>query len=556
MTPDEQTTLMDALLDGEISEADFLRLEAELTVDPAVRKAYYERLEMELLLEQVASEAASGQWSADEETPSSLPSAPSRGLLLTGILIAVAASVLALVNNQWLAGKNQTEPLAAGSPNNAELEKSEPSATGFAILGGQSDAVWDGPAIRPGDLLPEGDLHLVSGLVHLELFSGVQMVVQGDALFSIDSPMQVTMQKGRARAHVPEPAHGFRLKTQAGDVIDLGTEFTVDVDGDRSAVKVVEGEVELRPKDAETRRLRDGEGLQVTSSDSSAANLTREIDLVGPTAFQDVLALRQSAQFRVWQSAADELRQDPRLIAHYLVDPDVGWSRRLVNRASADHRGDDQAIAGDGAVVAAERTRDRWGRADGALDFSRTGSRVRVVVPGEHRGLTLMCWVKINSLDRWYNSLFLTDGHEQREPHWQIMDDGRMFFSVKPPNQSELTREQLDRQVYYSDPFWNPSMSGQWIMLSTVYDVDQQQVTHYVNGSPITTSTIPDELLVESIKVGSASICNWSEPMYRTDATFVVRNLNGCVDEFAMFSGALAADEIANLFEAGNPHIQ
>lgn len=167
-----------------------------------------------------------------------------------------------------------------------------------------------------------------------------------------------------------------------------------------------------------------------------------------------------------------------------------------------------------------------------------------------------MCWVKINSLDRWYNSLFLTDGHEQREPHWQIMDDGRMFFSVKPPNQSELTREQLDRQVYYSDPFWNPSMSGQWIMLATVYDVDQQQVTHYVNGSPITTATIPDELLVESIKVGSASICNWSEPMYRTDATFVVRNLNGCVDEFAMFSGALAADEIANLFEAGNPHIQ
>ncbi|WP_372897542.1 LamG-like jellyroll fold domain-containing protein [Stieleria sp.] len=550
MTPDEQTTLFDALLDGDINEADFLRLEAELSVDAEVRKAYYRRLEMDLLLEELAAEEVHRLPPLAEPL---LQRSSKRGLWWAGLLAAIAAGLILFVTMfagpaDQLADQNDRPQVAQ------TIQKNEPSATGFGVLSGQSDAVWEGEAIENGGLLPQGELHLVSGLVHVELFSGVQMVIRGEAMFSIDSPMQVSMRKGSARAHVPEPAHGFRLKTGAGEVIDLGTEFTVDVDETRSSVKVVDGEVELRTREAETRRLRDGEGIELAADGTLAKESADDIALIGPAAFQDVLAERQSDQFRRWQLATQLLRNDPRLMAHYLVDPTQGWSRTLVNRASAASRVNGTAIAGDGAVVAATRTQDRWGRDGGALDFSRMGSRVRVVVPGEHRGLTLMCWVKINSLDRWYNSLFLTDGHEDREPHWQLMNDGRMFFSVKPPDIDHLSPAERERQVFYSPPFWETSMSGQWIMLATVYDVDQKLVTHYVNGAPISRESIPETFLVESIKIGAASICNWSEPMYRSDATFVVRNLNGCVDEFALFSGALLHEEISNLYHAGNPN--
>ncbi|QDV41257.1 FecR protein [Stieleria neptunia] len=546
MTPDEQSTLFDALLDGDISEADFLRLEAELSVDAEVRKAYYRRLEMDLLLEEVAAEEAHRLPPVSEPlTQRTL----SRGLWWAGLLTAIAAGLILVVAMPAdPADQNDRSELAQ------TIQKNEPSATGFAVLSGQSDAVWEGEPIDNGGLLPQGELHLVSGLVHVELFSGVQMVIRGDAVFSIDSPMQVSMRKGSARAHVPEPAHGFRLKTGAGEVVDLGTEFTVDVDESRSSVKVVDGEVELRTREAEVRRLRDGEGVELAADGSLAKESADDIALIGPAAFQDALAERQSDHFRRWQLATELLRNDPRLMAHYLVDPDQGWSRKLINRASAAGRVNGTAIAGDGAVVAATRTQDRWGRDGGALDFSRMGSRVRVVVPGEHRGLTLMCWVKINSLDRWYNSLFLTDGHEDREPHWQLMNDGRLFFSVKPPEIDQLPPSERERQVFHSPPFWETSMSGQWIMLATVYDVDQKLVTHYVNGEPISRESIPEALLVESIKIGSASICNWSEPMYRSDATFVVRNLNGCVDEFALFSGAVSHEEITSLYHVGNPN--
>mgnify|MGYP003642412333 CR=1 FL=1 len=55
MTPDQRSALLDSLLDGDISESDFLRIEAELIVDPEVRQEYYRRLQLDLLLEREAS---------------------------------------------------------------------------------------------------------------------------------------------------------------------------------------------------------------------------------------------------------------------------------------------------------------------------------------------------------------------------------------------------------------------------------------------------------------------------------------------------------------------
>ena len=101
---------------------------------------------------------------------------------------------------------------------------------------------------------------------------------------------------------------------------------------------------------------------------------------------------------------------------------------------------------------------------------------------------------------------------------------------------------------------WDTSLSGRWVMLATVYDVDAQRVAHYLNGTEISSETIPAASRMETIEIGAASIGNWSQPMYRTDATFVVRNLNGVMDEFAMFSGALSQQEISEIYKVGDPY--
>ena len=66
------------------------------------------------------------------------------------------------------------------------------------------------------------------------------------------------------------------------------------------------------------------------------------------------------------------------------------------------------------------------------------------------------------------------------------------------------------------------------------------------------TDQIPENMRVDTVRIGAASIGNWSEPM-REDPHFAVRNLNGAIDEFAIFSGALSAEEIRELYEIGKP---
>ncbi len=543
MNQEERLLLIDSLIDGSIDEADLLRIEAELIVDPEVRQQYYSRLQLNMLLEREASEATSIQTTKTATQHQRMNQyQPARWLTILSGALVLAASVLLII---FL---NRTDviptPLDSESVLAAQVE---PSASGFAVLSGQDGAVWSGSPLVEGDLLPTGELHLKSGRVHIELFSGVQMVIEGDAQFSVDSPMQVTMDRGIARARVPEPAQGFKIKTNNGDVIDLGTEFCVNVANGGADVRVVEGEVELQPRNSESLRIDAGLSRRLSRSGELVDALSAITESIGPSEFQDLLREKQKKRFADWIEARRQIVSNPRLIAFYKLQSLASLDNRIENLAGATI-----LPASDGSVVAAIPTTDRWGQSNAALDFGRIGSRVRLEVPGEHHSLTMHCWIKINSLDRSYNSLFLTDGHEDREPHWQLMDDGRIFFSVKVPRPEGVS--EFVQPVFYSPKIWDASLNGRWIMLAVTYDVDRARVTHYLNGSPISSEPIPNEQIVDSIRIGSASICNWSEPMYRTDPKFVLRNLNGSMDEFALYSDALSADEILQVYRDGCPN--
>ncbi len=542
MTPAERYELIDALLEGEISESDFVRLEAELTVDPAVRREYYERVQLSLLLESESIAARTGHpprhtnWSRRRWRLAFVGmSALAAGLLLAltwGSIGPRDPGLKDSTQNQLVTGPERTEKLASG----------------FAVLSGQADAVWvDGRPRVDGLLVPPGEMHLQSGLVQFELFSGVVLVVEGEARLTIHSPMEVTVVRGKVRARVPEPAHGFSIRTSSGEVVDLGTEFAVNATESGSEVHVITGEVEWKPKGAPARRVNQGEALRRNGSGEEQRFASRSGDFVGPTDFRTRCESLQIDRWKLWQQRNLKTRDDPRLVAYYQMNAEDLARRRVSNFASGR-----KVAASTGAVVAASPATDRWGKPASALDFSPAGSRVRLSIPGEYRSLTLVCWVRINSLDRWYNSLFLTDGHEQGEPHWQIMDDGRLFFSVKKRDVFDRTKGEMDKHVFYSPPFWSSTLSGQWLMLATTYDVEARTVTHYLNGDELSREAIPTEYLVESVRIGNASLGNWGLPE-RNEPRFAVRNLNGTIDEFKLYGAALTAPQIRRLYTDGKP---
>lgn len=542
MNPTELHLLIDALLEGDLSEADFLRLEAELSVDAAARRAYYDRVSLSVLLD---AEASLPGASEQARPVLSAPKAERQWRrAFVGMAVAVMLLLAVLVSVLNPLGSRGRLP----NPSQHAVSEAEPQASGFAVISGQTDAVWkEGHRLPDGALVPPGPLHLHSGLVQLELFSGVGVVIEGDAGFAVLSPMEMSVDHGKVRVHVPEPARGFRIHTSGGDVVDLGTEFALNVGGAHSEVHVLEGEVEWHSRARDMQRMESGDALRWYPDGRQISVPARVDEFIGAAQFRDQLRSSMKAKQQAWRAFSESMRRDPRLAAFYQAGAGEETSRQLPNLASSGTN-----MAGDGAIVAAVRTTDRWGQPAGALDFSPAGSRVRLTIPGEHASLTLYCWVKINSLDRWYNSLFLTDGHDLHEPHWQIMDDGRLFFSVKKRDQWDHTKGEKDKHIYLSPPFWNSSLSGQWLMIATVYDVAARRVTHYLNGEILSQEKIPEEYLVEQVAIGNASLGNWGLPI-RKEPRFAIRNLNGSMDEFALFGAALSAREIKELYEHGRP---
>ena len=426
-------------------------------------------------------------------------------------------------------------------------QREEPSAQGFGVLTGVDGAVWKNhPDLSQGDLVPAGEIQLEAGIAQLELFSGVTVVVEGRASFEVHSAMEMSVAEGKLRANVPEPAQGFRIRSAEGEVVDLGTEFAVEISEGKSEVHVIDGSVEWYPKSgAEKRLMEKGEALR-SGAEGELEPLEAQADgFVGVRELTERLGRGRTNRHDEWLAFSRELGRDKRLVAYYPMSQPGHWHRKLYNEAPTIE------AATDGAIVAAKRSKNRFGEANGALDFSGTGSRVRLDVAQELTALTFLTWVKIDSLDRWYNSLLLTDGHELNEPHWQIMDDGRLFFSVKRRTHDKV-RKIRDKHIVFSKPFWSPAMAGKWTQIAVTYDTSDYAVTHYVNGKPIHREVLPENMQVDRVKIGPATIGNWSEPT-RNEARFSVRNLNGSMDEFAIFSEALSAEEIEELYTKGKP---
>ena len=532
MNPEGYNQLIDELLDGVIADVDFVRLEAEMHLNPAVREAYYERLELATLLE-IDAETYQ-QVAAKEHKVVDFKVLPKGTNIRWGAAAAIAIGVI-LGGVGWLLEPSKDQIVA---------DKVESVARGFAVVGETVDAIWnDGIQLQRGDLVPAGELNLAAGTVQLDLFSGVTVVIEGEAEFEILSPMEMSVDLGKVQARVPEPAEGFKIYTAGGELVDLGTEFAIDVTREHAQISVINGEVEWYSPIEPMATLVGGESVRHTIGQGSARSAfnPKSLALLGDRV-QELANQRISKEDR-WLVHGEELARDSRVLAYFPMNQSGHWQRILQDKSLGAH---------DGAIVAAQRTPSRWGNDFNALDFGSTGSRVRVNIPGEYGAITFYCWVRINSLDRWYNSLFLTDGHEIHDPHWQIMNDGRLFFSVKA-QEAERKQDKKDKHIAFSPVVWTPEMAGQWIQLAAVYNTDDWTITHYVNGEPVSIDRIEDESLRSPVvSIGAASIGNWSIPS-RDDPEFAVRNLNGSIDEFAIFSEALPASEIKELYETGRP---
>jgi hypothetical protein len=96
-----------------------------------------------------------------------------------------------------------------------------------------------------GTALATGKYQLERGLLHVRFGGGVMVYVEAPARFDAISDKRVVLHSGRLSASVPPEGTGFTVETPEAQVIDFGTEFSVEVDSGTSEVHVFEGLVRV-----------------------------------------------------------------------------------------------------------------------------------------------------------------------------------------------------------------------------------------------------------------------------------------------------------------------
>ncbi|BCU76504.1 hypothetical protein [Luteolibacter sp. LG18] len=223
----ELRRLTDAWHDGTISRADAGRLEERLLADAGARDYFFEISELEAALPEAA-----------------------------GLLPAVAAPPRRTMDGWWkmaavfvigaASGALAWKTLAPGIATGRKLAGPEATITGMMGV------TWDGmPGERAVDLNHgKGATRIASGLLEVTFGSGTRAVVEGPADFEVTGHNAMTLAYGKVVADVPKGAEGFTVNYAEGRIVDLGTEFGIDIDRNAKGANfgVFRGEIEFQPK--------------------------------------------------------------------------------------------------------------------------------------------------------------------------------------------------------------------------------------------------------------------------------------------------------------------
>ena len=231
-TPDsELRRLTDAWHDGTITPEQALRLEQRLLADAADRDYFFDITAID-----VAMAGALAQ------LPQKAPVV--RRTVLHSLWRIAAVFVIGCFCGALLFKSLPSKPI----PQTA----AKPPA---AMVTGMLGVNWDGQPEERSVGLAAGltESKISTGLLELTFASGTRAVIEGPAAFRVLGDNSMTLTRGKLVADVPKGAEGFTVAYADGRIVDLGTEFGVEVaENGRSAnFGVFRGEIEYhRPDDA------------------------------------------------------------------------------------------------------------------------------------------------------------------------------------------------------------------------------------------------------------------------------------------------------------------
>lgn len=168
-----------------------------------------------------------------------------------------------------------------------EIVKNIPPKTPLAtIMSASKNLKMQGTLKKMGDTLYAEDIILEEGSITFTYKHGAEIKLQGPAHYSLKTLELAELKYGQLAASVPEAAQGFTVESPKAAIVDLGTEFAMNVNEEgQSQVYVYEGEVSssLLAEDGTTlvnASLYDKEGMLIDAQSSSVSELAEDVNFI------------------------------------------------------------------------------------------------------------------------------------------------------------------------------------------------------------------------------------------------------------------------------------
>jgi len=613
--PDHESLreLLDAACNDALTDEQFDRLEAALASSADARREYLRYFTLTGEIRYLVSLGQADLGFAEPPAVISLPqpAAPlpgglfhgatdsiawdwARSYLLAAVALGLFLLVAAFIPASW-SGSNQSEQVARHT---SESPAREPAREFVGQITGTASVKWsDDPNYLPPlsvNVRLGRQYKLKSGLMEITYNTGAKVILEGPCDYTAESTAGGYLALGKLTAKVesgewrvesdnsrrltasgnntevaqtPEavslrllsksplapaphpspPAPLFSVRTPTAVVTDLGTEFGIEVedDGDMKT-HVFQGAVELKIVDKaqvgnQTTRIVAGEAVRLQQEDKGGV-LNVVFCPADFTAFAvppgQLLAFAKEKQleaFRRWSGFSNEIRQRADMVAYYDFQRDAAEPGVLRNRASTG-----QPL--DGRIKGAVWCKGRFSGKQ-ALYFHGRNCGNRVELPEQERfqftgPFSVAVWFKVERFDgKWVALAAKGDTSWRLQQH---EDTGAVSFGT------DLDFGSTSRTTTTAGR--TPVADGRWHLAVAVYEPDAEaaHVRLYLDGC-----LEADNLLTQPVALRQNNSPVWlGDNCARLEPS---REFRGLIDEAAFFAAPLSAEEIAEMFQAGEP---
>ena len=493
---------------GEISAEQLQTLEAALRADAELRGEFIEYLNVDSALGDLAalSKAELAEIEATDNEDASQPNA-------AGDSVSPAPSFIERIRNYRV-------PLIAGavaatvlltiflSMNDPGANTRTPVAT--LVSGVNASLTHDGESCSDTDLAA-GKYQLQRGLLHLSFGGGVTVYVEAPASFDAVNDSRVVLHNGRLSASVPHEGIGFTVETPEAEVVDFGTEFSVDVEAGTSEVHVFDGLVRVQPRAKKGGALAEPVDLRTAQAVKIEGKAEKPVEI-------------ELATDRFIRTFDEPKYKYPRAIKR--LSPIAYYRMPIRDRglAAEPPQYSGVVLTGDGRRPPHARGVSNGGSLRVLADSTGRGGRVDTPLPLRTGQFTLAGFVYLENPAP--NGTVATNIQGDQGNFSLSLDERGFLMASIRTNEGELISVSADSAF----PFQT------WRHL--IMTVDGEELQIYEDGQLVASSPC------------SRIAGNETDPIWIGTDAAGFRLWNGRIDELALFDRALSAEEIADLLPA------